>query len=138
MEIDSDPDHPARRDKTCVTCAQDVAISVPMHEQLFYLVGFHYSFDFLEVNIFFQLQFTLLILWINFNEKFSFQSFLNDFYDKITVGETERANEGFEYRDEDGTSIFVIQFDRYWNGCAIHNHFILKIVSVHFLCECIK
>ena len=49
MEIDSDPDHPARRDETC---AQDVAISVPMHEQLFYLVGFHYSYDFLEVNIF--------------------------------------------------------------------------------------
>ena len=47
VKIDSDPDHPARRDETR---AQDVAISVPMHEQLFYLVGFHYSYDFLEVN----------------------------------------------------------------------------------------
>ena len=35
---------------------------------------------------------------------------MNDFYDKITVGETEHANEGFEYRDEDGTSIFGILF----------------------------
>jgi len=38
-----------------------------------------------------------------------------DFHAQIT----DRAGEGFEYRDEDGTSIFIFQFQRYWNGCKI-------------------
>ena len=44
MECDSDP---VKRGET-----ETDAISVPMHEQLFYLAGFHYGFDFLEVNYF--------------------------------------------------------------------------------------
>ena len=46
MECDSDP---VKRGET-----ETEAISVPMHEQLFYLAGFHYGYDFLEVNYFFQ------------------------------------------------------------------------------------
>ena len=42
MECDLDP---VKRGET-----ESNAISVPMHEQLFYLVGFHYSYEFLEVN----------------------------------------------------------------------------------------
>ena len=44
---------------------------------------------------------------------------MNDFYAEIT----DQFDEGFEYCDEDGTSIFVIQFDRYWNGSVISVEF---------------
>ena len=44
MEYDSDPE---KRGET-----ETFAISVPLHEQLFYLVGYHYSYDFLEVIFF--------------------------------------------------------------------------------------
>ena len=45
MKYDSSPE---RRGET-----ETDAIAVPMHEQLFYLVGFHYNYDFLEVNLLF-------------------------------------------------------------------------------------
>ena len=61
-----------------------------------------------------------------FESNIIFQRFLNDFYDQIT----DKAGEGFEYRDEDGTSIFVIQFDRYWNWCAIY---VFGCKYTHFL-----
>ena len=76
MEIDSDPDHPARRDETR---AQDKAISVPMHEQLFYLVGFHYSYDFLEVNIFFPSS----IQPFNTMNKFQCKIFISEFFERL-------------------------------------------------------
>ena len=103
MQWDSSPEKRGETDTE--------AISVPMHEQLFYLVGFHYSYEFLEVNLIFIVRFSCGLFM---NPKFRFQQFLDDFYPEIN----DRAGEGFEYRDEDGTSIFVIQFDRYWNGCA--------------------
>ena len=52
MKYDSSPE---RRGET-----ETDAIAVPMHEQLFYLVGFHYNYDFLEVNLLFL---KLFLLW---------------------------------------------------------------------------
>ena len=53
---------------------------------------------------------------------------MKDFYDQISAGgESTDEPEGFEYRDEDGTSIFVIQFDRYWNGWTLFRFYFLLI-----------
>ena len=58
---------------------------------------------------------------------------MKDFYDQISAGgESTDEPEGFEYRDEDGTSIFVIQFDRYWNGWTLFRFYILPIFYLFF------
>ena len=49
---------------------------------------------------------------MSLNDDKIIQKFMLDFYDDIT---DDPESGGFDYCDEDGTSIFVVQFDRYWN-----------------------